>query len=483
MDDVIKINSLKDLKTAFDSKYEGEAKLEEKREKLREFNINCENLDEIDILENDLEYIVVKNNVSGEFIYCEIKYFRNRFFERKGESCCTLYQATYKDGVISEKYYYLPYACKVNSYKKYVKNGMLNENSLIFKRVYCDVETKYGPFCFVLQEDGNEDFRYNPSTTSVALYHGSSNEIIQRSSLLEPTHFLIFKNTKAENNFYNFMLGHICGDVREHRWCYESEDSKQKLYSFVNKKSEGVICSDGSLDILKDNKYEPQYSYYVKSNFEKLSEYLSQETLEAKAYICLPNLSYLIIEKDSKQINIKVISELTLNRKHKKVFETSIPSLNLGDFSKEEILKINELLSNQKCSGYFGYTPKNFRKHFDINSIDLFSSVIKELNNYCNYLEKVNKSDFNFMDPYSLPISNFEKAIEELQAKNKTELVEQLIEKYSLEYNISKEELLGDSTKAKEWMKMNKEFRVDLQFEGYVDSEYIFKSHVKSLKQ
>ena len=428
---------------------------------LSNFKIEYEKLDDIEILEESKEYpiyIYAINKKTNELIYATIKIFQNRHY--KNAKKFVLYQATKSNDVVHEKYYDIPNnGLDLKWSKKQLKNMQLKNNNLIFERAYTDVNTKYGDFCLVLQKDGNPKYNYFGKNSSIGLYHGSSEKIIEPDSSLESTYYLVFKNTANEHKFYNYMIGHNYGTVIKHMWAY---NLGKYIYSNGNV---GSIIEDGNINIL-DNKYrEGDYCPYIVYNLvDDYNKYLNND-VESKAYFRIIPLSFLAIEKQKKNINIKLITTCALNEP-KKVMDITIPSQEEGKFTPKEIDMIIDALDAQKGTNFFTYISKDkyeaSKKMLD--PVSEFSEVKQCLIDYKKFIENINSKKFDITSPYCLPIKYFNKATSILRNSNKKEIVETIIDRYIEEFNISIEKLLGNKKSALEYMQNNLEYKKKINY-------------------
>lgn len=433
---------------------------EKKIELLSEFKIKYENIDDIEILEEGPSYIYTRNKKTNELLYATIKYFRNRQYFCN--EYISLYHATKLNDVIHEKYYHVfSPSLKLEEIKKSLKQTELTDNDLIFQRAYTDVESKYGEMCLVIENSGNSKYYRFDSKSSIGLFHGSSEKIIDPNSTLEPTFYHIFRNFSQNQDFYNYMLGHEFGSTKEHMWSYRLNN--KYIYSIENV---GAIIEDGSINVLAKEYKEPEYcplSVYVLA--EEYNNILSKKA-ETKGYFRAGFGTILVIEKEKENISVKLYTKFNKDRKPQILLEKKLPKFEKGSFSPKEITLILAILDAEKGKDYFKYlkrkTYKANKKYFkDISS---FSQIKKALIDYKNFKENVNSIQIDLSSPYCLPIKDFDKAVHFLRQSDNNLLVNNIIQNYMTEFNISLKNLLGNNTMTKEQMESNIQYKKNIKY-------------------
>lgn len=431
-----------------------------KKDLLDEFKIKYDNINDMEILEEAFSHIYVRNKKTNELIYASIKYFRNRQYSYKASAA--LYQATKLDDVVHEKYYGIPpVGSKITDIKNALKNINLTDDNLIFQRVYTNVDSKYGEMCFVIENSGNPKYYKYNTKSSIGLFHGSSEKIIEESSSLEPTYYSIIKSFSQNKDFYNYLIGHNYGYYKDHLWAYKINN--KFIYSIDDV---GTIIEDGSINVL-DNEYrDPEYCPLTVYNMAETYKKFLSNNLDTKAYFHAGFGTILTIEKDEDKISLKLYTDFNKDRKPVKLMEKALPKLENGPFTSKEIALIIAALDTEKGKDYFTYLSKNARKvnkEF-FKGISDFTQVKRALISYKNFKENLDNNQFNFTSPYCLPIEDFEKAIEVLRKTNKKELVDNIIDNYIENFNITLKDLLGDNKKAKEHMKENLQFKKKMNY-------------------
>ena len=446
----------------------------EKERTLKEFNIPYDNIDDIEIMEEKNSYIYAKNLKTGELIFASLdRIVLDKIYLE--DLLPTLYAATMKNNVVDEKFYCVASHSnhsfkKASDIRKYISRNNINDDeNLIFRRAYSDTNIDGKDYCLVISNSGNKEYNhYKKASSSIALYHGHSNEIIGFGESIEHTCCMIFKNTRYEDNMYNFMLGHEFTNAKEHRWVYKDNNTNND-YLYACEKPSGVILNDGSVDILND-KFDSRnyFDYHLYHQINKINRenLISNQKLKAKAYFTLGYSSFLSIEKTNKKIKIKLLSDWQNDYVYKELFNFNIPSSDEKGFNEEEIDMIIEVLKAQIGINHFTYINKQLYDNFKeiLDNLDLFTPVIRELNNYKSFIKNVDKVDFNFLSPYSLPIEDFDKTVEVLRNTNTNKLVEEIINTYIDKFDISKEELLGNDKEAKKWMQKTLEIKKQTKF-------------------
>lgn len=431
-----------------------------KKDLLDEFKIKYDNIDDMEILEEAFSHIYVRNKKTNELIYASIKYFSNRQYSYKAPAA--LYQATKLDDVVHEKYYEIPpVGSKITSIKKALKKITLTDDSLIFQREYTNVDSKYGELCFVIENSGNPKYYKYDSKSSIGLFYGSSDKIIEESSSLEPTYYSIIKNFSQNNDFYNYLIGHNYGYYKDHLWAYKINN--KFIYSIENV---GAIIEDGSIDILDSEYHDPEYCPLTIYNIAEKYKKIISNKLDTKAYFHAGIGTILLIEKDKEKILLKLCTDFNPDRKPSMIMEKSLPKLEKGPFTSKEIALIIAALDAEKGKDYFTYLNKKTRKANEeiFKDISNFTEVKRALISYKNFKENQDNNQFNFTSPYCLPIEDFEKATEVLRKTNKQELVDSIIDNYIENFNITLKELLGDNKKAKEHMEGNLQFKKKINY-------------------
>lgn len=431
-----------------------------KKDLLDEFKIKYDNIDDMEILEEAFSHIYVRNKKTNELIYASIKYFSNRQYSYKASAA--LYQATKLDDVVHEKYYGIPpVGSKITNIKKALKNITLTDDSLIFQRAYTNVDSKYGELCLVIENSGNPKYyKYDPKS-SIGLFYGSSDKIIEESSSLEPTYYSIIKSFSQNKDFYNYLIGHKYGYYKDHLWAYKINDKFIYSIDVI-----GAIIEDGSINVLDKEYHDPEYCPLTVYNMaETYKKYLSNN-LDTKAYFHAGLGTILTIEKDEEKISLKLYTDFNKDRKPVKLMEKALPKLENGPFTSKEIALIIAALDTEKGKDYFTYLSKNARKDNKefFKGISDFTQIKRALISYKNFKENLNGNQFNFTSPYCLPIEDFEKATEVLRKTNKQELVDSIIDNYIENFNITLKDLLGDNKKAKEHMEENLQFKKEINY-------------------
>lgn len=436
---------------------------EKKIELLSEFKIKYVDIDDIEILEVGSSYIYARNKKTNELLYAAIKYFRNRqYFYNEHIS---LYHATKLNDVIHEKYYHVfSPNLKLEEIKKSLKQTELTDDDLIFQRAYTDVQSKYGEMCLVIENTGNSKYYTFDSKSSIGLFHGSSEKIIDPNSTLEPTFYHIFKNFSQNQDFYNYMFGHEFGSTKEHIWSYRINN--KFIYSIENV---GAIIEDGSIDVL-DKKYkDPEYCpITVYTLAKEYKDFLSKKA-ETKAYFRAGFGTMLTIEKEKENISIKLYTNFNKNRKPQILLEKKLPKYEKGDFSSKEIALIIAALDAEKEKDYFKYLKYLKRKTYKANKkyfkdISSFSQIKKALIDYKNFKENISSIQMDISSPYCLPIEDFDKAVYFLRQSDSNLLVKNIIQNYMIEFNVSLKDLLGNNTMAKEQMESNIQYKKNIKY-------------------
>ncbi len=299
--------------------------------------------------------------------------------------------------------------------KDYLKLDDL-KGEVVRKRAWANVDTKYGKFCFCLEEDNFKK--------TVQLFSSNYDDIWEPLSSYEESTIFAITYDKAQN-MHNLLLGNRPSTLdffpTKEINLYEVDNSSIYTYSSRNYcHDEGVILLNGQLT--------PENNETLKKIAESLktadSYYEVREAADTQhtSKIYFGNLNDQIqIFKDDDQIHIIYKSQRPLGFLIP-VFDFCIFSENMGQLTRDDFEKIIIALHNTALFDNY----QNQR-------------IITELINYINTHEKDNLN----IQSKSLKNVTYDYLLNIMQNGDIALLVENLIDEIKDTFNIPMDELLG----------------------------------------
>ena len=296
--------------------------------------------------------------------------------------------------------------------KDYLKLDDL-KGEVVRKRAWANVDTKYGKFCFYLEEDNLK--------RTINLFSSNYDDIWEPLSSYEESTIFAITYDKAQNT-HQLLLGNrpstICNFPTKKINFYEVDNSS--IYTYFSQNycpDEGVILLNGHLT--------PENNETLKKIVESFkSYYVAKEATDAQhtSKIYFGNYNDVIqIFKDDGQIHIIYKSQRPLGFLIP-IFDSCIFSESKGQLTKDDFEKIIIALHNTALFDNY----QNQR-------------IITELINYINTHEKDNLN----IQSKSLKNVTYDYLLNIMQNGNIALVVENLIDEIKDTFNIPMDELLG----------------------------------------